>query len=81
MTKQIGHREFMNLRHKLEKKSTQIKINKEQWVSDLGSNYLIQDMTKEKVRIFKNFEKALNSINAKIRTLKTWEKSQDLNVG
>ncbi len=81
MTKQIGHREFMNLRHKLEKKRTQIKINKEQWVSDLGSNYLIQDMTKEQVRIFKNFEKALNSINAKIRTLKTWEKSQDLNVG
>ena len=81
MTKQIGHREFMNLRHKLEKKRTQIKITKEQWVSDLGSNYLIQDMTKEQVRIFKNFEKALNSINAKIRTLKTWEKSQDLNVG
>ena len=81
MTKQIGHREFMNLRHKLEKKRTQIKINKEQWVSDLGSNYLIQDMTKEQVRIFKNFEKALNSIKAKIRTLKTWEKSQDLNVG
>ena len=81
MTKQIGHREFMNLRHKLEKKRKQIKINKEQWVSDLGSNYLIQDMTKEQVRIFKNFEKALNSINAKIRTLKTWEKSQDLNVG
>ena len=81
MTKQIGHREFMNLRHKLEKNRTQIKINKEQWVSDLGSNYLIQDMTKEQVRIFKNFEKALNSINAKIRTLKTWEKSQDLNVG
>ena len=81
MTKQIGHREFMNLKHKLEKKRTQIKINKEQWVSDLGSNYLIQDMTKEQVRIFKNFEKALNSINAKIRTLKTWEKSQDLNVG
>ena len=81
MTKQIGHREFMNLRHKLEKKRTQIKINKEQWVSDLGSNYLIQDMTKEQVRILKNFEKALNSINAKIRTLKTWEKSQDLNVG
>ena len=65
----------------MEKKRTQIKINKEQWVSDLGSNYLIQDMTKEQVRIFKNFEKALNSINAKIRTLKTWEKSQDLNVG
>ena len=81
MTKQIGHREFMNLRHKLEKKRTQIKINKEQWVSDLGSDYLIHDMTKEQVRIFKNFEKALNSINAKIRTLKTWEKSQDLNVG
>jgi len=81
MTKQIGHREFMNLRHKLEKKRTQIKINKEQWVSDLGSDYLISDMTKEQVRIFKNFEKALNSINAKIRTLKTWEKSQDLNVG
>ena len=81
MTKQIGHREFMNLRHKLEKKRTQIKINKEQWVSDLGSNYLIQDMTKEQVRIFKNFEKAINSINAKIRTLKSWEKSQDQNVG
>ena len=81
MTKQIGHREFMNLRHKLEKKRTQIKINKEQWVSDLGSDYLISDMTKEQVRLFKNFEKALNSINAKIRTLKTWEKSQDLNVG
>ena len=81
MNKQIGHREFMNLRHKLEKKRTQIKINKEQWVSDLGSDYLISDMTKEQVRIFKNFEKALNSINAKIRTLKTWEKSQDLNVG
>lgn len=81
MTKQIGHREFMNLRHKLEKKRTQIKINKEQWVSDLGSDYLISDMTKEQVRIFKNFEKAINSINAKIRTLKTWEKSQDLNVG
>jgi len=81
MNKQIGHREFMNLRHKLEKKRTQIKINKEQWVSDLGSDYLIQDMTKEQVRIFKRFEKAINSINAKIRTLKTWEKSQDLNVG
>tara|TARA_R100000742_G_C4173938_1_gene11291 strand:- start:28 stop:273 length:246 start_codon:yes stop_codon:yes gene_type:complete len=81
MTKQIGHREFMNLRHKLEKKRTQIKINKEQWVSDLGSDYLISDMTKEQVRIFKRFEKAINSINAKIRTLKTWEKSQDLNVG
>lgn len=81
MNKQIGHREFMNLRHKLEKKRTQIKINKEQWVSDLGSDYLISDMTKEQVRIFKRFEKALNSINAKIRTLKTWEKSQDLNVG
>ncbi len=81
MNKQIGHREFMNLRHKLEKKRTQIKINKEQWVSDLGSDYLISDMTKEQVRIFKNFEKAINSINAKIRTLKTWEKSQDLNVG
>jgi len=81
MNKQIGHREFMNLRHKLEKKRTQIKINKEQWVSDLGSDYLISDMTKEQVRIFKRFEKAINSINAKIRTLKTWEKSQDLNVG
>jgi len=81
MNKQIGHKEFMNLRHKLEKKRTQIKINKEQWVSDLGSDYLISDMTKEQVRIFKRFEKALNSINAKIRTLKTWEKSQDLNVG
>ena len=81
MNKQIGHREFMNLRHKLEKKRTQIKINKEQWVSDLGSDYLISDMTKEQVRIFKRFEKAINSINAKIRTLKTWENSQDLNVG
>ena len=27
MTKQIGHREFMNLRHKLEKKRTQREIN------------------------------------------------------
>ena len=44
MTKQIGHREFMNLRHKLEKKRTHIKINKEQWVSDLGSDYLISDI-------------------------------------
>ena len=81
MNKQIGHREFMNLRHKLEKKRTQIKINKEQWVSDLGHDMLISEMTKEQVKTFKRFEKAINSINAKIRTLKTWEKSQDLNVG
>ena len=81
MTKQIGHREFMNLRHKLEKKRTQIKINKEQWIADLGHDMLISEMTKEQVKTFKRFEKAINSINAKIRTLKTWEKSQDLNVG
>ena len=81
MTKQIGHREFMNLRHKLEKKRTQIKINKEQWIADLGHDTLISEMTKEQVKTFKRFEKAINSINAKIRTLKTWEKSQDLNVG
>ena len=81
MTKQIGHREFMRLRHKLEKKRTQIKINKEEWIADLGHGMLISEMTKEQVKTFKRFEKAINSINAKIRTLKTWEKSQDLNVG
>lgn len=81
MTKQIGHREFMNLRHKLEKKRTQIKINKEQWIADLGHGMLISEMTKEQVKTFKRFEKAINSINAKIRTLKTWENSHDLNVG
>ena len=81
MTKKIGHREFMNLRHKLEKKRTQIKINKEQWIADLGHGMLISEMTKEQVKTFKRFEKAINSINAKIRTLKSWEKSQDLNVG
>tara|TARA_B100000029_G_scaffold481364_1_gene530367 strand:- start:293 stop:535 length:243 start_codon:yes stop_codon:yes gene_type:complete len=80
MTKQIGHREFMNLRHKLEKKRTQIKINKEQWIADLGHDTLISEMTKEQVKTFKRFEKAINSINAKIRTLKTWE-NQSHNVG